>query len=107
MRSSPTPSGRCTFSTTAAPVARKVMGGEYAILGLLFLIGATGLILLMVRHTGAMGFMLAFHFGLVLEGLRQRARRVQLARRCNSRRMPATSFSARVTASLSSATRSR
>ena len=52
--------------TDPVPVARRLMGGEYAMLGLLFLIGATGLLLLMVRHTGAMGFMLAFHFGLVL-----------------------------------------
>jgi citrate/tricarballylate utilization protein len=53
-------------ATDPAPVARKLMGGEYALLGLLFLIGATGLLLLVVRHTGAMGIMLALHFGLVL-----------------------------------------
>ncbi|NKE45749.1 tricarballylate utilization 4Fe-4S protein TcuB [Roseomonas frigidaquae] len=52
--------------TDPAPVARKLMGGEYALLGLLFLIGSTGLLLLVVRHTGAMGIMLALHFGLVL-----------------------------------------
>ncbi|WP_209318363.1 tricarballylate utilization 4Fe-4S protein TcuB [Falsiroseomonas selenitidurans] len=52
--------------TDPAPVARRLMGGEYALLFLLFLIGATGLLLLAVRHTGAMGLMLALHFGLVL-----------------------------------------
>jgi citrate/tricarballylate utilization protein len=52
--------------TDPVPVARRLMGGEYAMLALLFLIGATGLLLLMLRHTGAMGFMLALHFGLVL-----------------------------------------
>jgi citrate/tricarballylate utilization protein len=52
--------------TDPAPVARKLMGGEYALLGLLFLIGATGLLLLVMLHTGAMGIMLALHFGLVL-----------------------------------------
>ncbi|WP_439597805.1 tricarballylate utilization 4Fe-4S protein TcuB [Falsiroseomonas sp.] len=52
--------------TDPVPVARKLMGGEYAMLGLLFLIGATGLLLLAVRHTGAMGLMLVLHLGLVL-----------------------------------------
>ncbi|WP_305668803.1 tricarballylate utilization 4Fe-4S protein TcuB [Falsiroseomonas sp.] len=52
--------------TDPAPVARKLMGGEYALLGLLFLIGSTGLLLLAIRHTSAMGIMLALHFGLVL-----------------------------------------
>jgi citrate/tricarballylate utilization protein len=52
--------------TDPAPVARRVLGGEYAMLALLFLIGATGLLLLALRHTGAMGVLLALHFGLVL-----------------------------------------
>jgi citrate/tricarballylate utilization protein len=51
--------------TDPGPVSRKVMGGEFAILGLLFLVAATGLLLLVVRHTGAMGLMLAIHLGLV------------------------------------------
>ncbi|MEO3475093.1 tricarballylate utilization 4Fe-4S protein TcuB [Roseomonas sp. CAU 1739] len=51
--------------TDPGPVSRKVMGGEFAILGLLFLIAVTGLLLLVVRHTGAMGLMLAIHLGLV------------------------------------------
>jgi len=51
--------------TDPGPVAKKLAGGEFAILGLLFLIAATGLLLLAVRHTGAMGIMLAIHLGLV------------------------------------------
>lgn len=57
---------RVKVITDPVPVARKLLGGEFAMLGLLFLIGSTGLLLLAVRHTGAMGFMLALHFGLVL-----------------------------------------
>lgn len=52
--------------TDPAPVARQLMGGEYALLALLFLVSATGLLLLAVRHTGAMGLTLAIHLGLVL-----------------------------------------
>jgi citrate/tricarballylate utilization protein len=52
--------------TDPAPVARRLVGGEYAMLALLFLISATGLLLLALRHTGAMGLLLALHFGLVL-----------------------------------------
>ncbi|MBR0660865.1 tricarballylate utilization 4Fe-4S protein TcuB [Neoroseomonas oryzicola] len=51
--------------TDPGPVAKKLAGGEFAILALLFLIAATGLLLLAVRHTGAMGAMLAIHLGLV------------------------------------------
>jgi len=51
--------------TDPGPVSRKVLGGEFAMLGLLFLIAATGLLLLAIRHTGAMGVMLALHLGLV------------------------------------------
>ncbi len=57
---------RVKVITDPVPVACKLLGGEFAMLGLLFLIGSTGLLLLAVRHTGAMGFMLALHFGLVL-----------------------------------------
>jgi citrate/tricarballylate utilization protein len=57
---------RLKIVTDPVPVARNLLGGEYAMLGLLFLIAATGLLLLAVRHTGAMGIMLALHFGLVL-----------------------------------------
>jgi citrate/tricarballylate utilization protein len=57
---------RLKIVTDPVPVARSVMGGEYAMLALLFLTGATGLLLLALRHTGAMGVLLALHFGLVL-----------------------------------------
>ncbi|MGG5809033.1 tricarballylate utilization 4Fe-4S protein TcuB [Falsiroseomonas sp. CW058] len=57
---------RVKVVTDPGPVARHLMGGEYAILALLFLISATGLLLLAVRHTGAMGLLLAIHLGLVL-----------------------------------------
>lgn len=53
-------------NTDPAPLARHLLGGEYAMLALLFLIAATGLLLLAVRHTGAMGVLLALHLGLVI-----------------------------------------
>ena len=52
--------------TDPAPVARKLLGGEVAMLALLFLVSITGLLLLAARHTGAMGLLLAVHLGLVL-----------------------------------------
>ncbi|WP_421989216.1 hypothetical protein [Roseococcus sp.] len=52
--------------TDPGPVAKRLLGGEYAMLGLLFTVGITGLLLLIVRHTGAMGVMLAIHLGFVL-----------------------------------------
>jgi citrate/tricarballylate utilization protein len=52
--------------TDPGPVAKRLLGGEVAMLALLFLIGSTGLLLLAIRHTGAMGVMLAIHLGLVL-----------------------------------------
>ncbi|HEY4253084.1 MAG TPA: tricarballylate utilization 4Fe-4S protein TcuB [Roseomonas sp.] len=57
---------RLKVVTDPVPVAKQVLGGEYAMLMLLFLVSATGLLLLAVRHTGAMGVMLAIHLGLVL-----------------------------------------
>jgi citrate/tricarballylate utilization protein len=57
---------RVKVVTDPGPVARQLMGGEYAMLALLFLVGSTGLLLLALRHTGAMGMLLALHFGLVL-----------------------------------------
>lgn len=48
------------------PVARPLLGGEYALLFLLLLIAATGLLLLVVRATPAMGVALAVHLGFVL-----------------------------------------
>lgn len=56
---------RLKVITDPGPVARRLLGGEYAMLGVLFLIGATGLLLLALRHTGAMGVLLALHLGLV------------------------------------------
>jgi citrate/tricarballylate utilization protein len=52
--------------TDPAPVARKLLGGEYAMLALLWLIAASGLLLLALRHTGAMGSLLVLHIGLVV-----------------------------------------
>ncbi|WP_160121303.1 tricarballylate utilization 4Fe-4S protein TcuB [Rhodovarius lipocyclicus] len=56
---------RLKIITDPVPVAKKLLGGEFAMLGLLFLIAATGLLLLGLRHTGAMGPLLALHLGLV------------------------------------------
>lgn len=49
-----------------APVATEQTGAEAGLLLLLFLIGFSGLMLLGVRATGAMGVVLAVHLGLVL-----------------------------------------
>lgn len=48
------------------PVARHLLGGEFALLGQLMLIALTGLALLLLRATPAMGTLLAVHLGLVL-----------------------------------------
>ncbi|WP_426955133.1 tricarballylate utilization 4Fe-4S protein TcuB [Muricoccus radiodurans] len=48
-----------------APAARNLLGAEYALLTLLFLVASTGLLLLGLRHTGAMGVILAVHLGTV------------------------------------------
>ena len=52
--------------TDPEPVSRKVVGGEYAMLGLLFFVSLTGLVLLAARETSAMGVLLAVHLGFVL-----------------------------------------
>jgi citrate/tricarballylate utilization protein len=49
-----------------APAARHLLGGEYALLTLLLLVALTGLLLLALRATAAMGTVLAVHFGFVL-----------------------------------------
>lgn len=49
-----------------APIARRLMGADYALLVLLLLVAATGLILLALRSTGAMGVLLAIHLGCIL-----------------------------------------
>jgi citrate/tricarballylate utilization protein len=48
------------------PVARRLLGGDIALLMLLALIAITGLVLLAVRATGAMGLAMAVHLGFVL-----------------------------------------
>jgi len=49
-----------------APAAKACLGADYALLGLLFLAAATGLLLLALRETRAMGILLSFHLGVVL-----------------------------------------
>jgi citrate/tricarballylate utilization protein len=49
-----------------APAARALLGGEYALLTLLLLVAVTGLLLLALRSTAAMGTVLAVHLGCVL-----------------------------------------
>jgi citrate/tricarballylate utilization protein len=49
-----------------APAARNLLGADYALLALLFLSSATGLLLLALRQTGAMGVLLAVHLGVIL-----------------------------------------
>jgi citrate/tricarballylate utilization protein len=49
-----------------APAAKSLMGADYALLMLLFLSSATGLLLLVLRGTGAMGILLALHLGVIL-----------------------------------------
>ncbi len=49
-----------------APAARRLLGADYALLVLLLLAAATGLLLLALRGTGAMGVLLAVHLGIVL-----------------------------------------
>ena len=52
--------------TDPAPTAARTLGGEYALLGLLFLAASTGLLLLALRETPAMGALLAIHLGIIL-----------------------------------------
>lgn len=49
-----------------APAAKTLLGADYALLALLFLLAATGLLLLVLRSTSMMGILLALHLGLVL-----------------------------------------
>jgi citrate/tricarballylate utilization protein len=48
------------------PVARRLLGSDVAMLLLLALAGVTGLFLLAVRATGAMGIAMAIHLGFIL-----------------------------------------
>jgi citrate/tricarballylate utilization protein len=48
------------------PIAPNLIGPDFALLFLLLLAGLTGLPLLAFRATGAMGPLLAIHFGVIL-----------------------------------------
>ncbi|MBP0491716.1 tricarballylate utilization 4Fe-4S protein TcuB [Roseomonas indoligenes] len=48
-----------------APAARNLLGSDYALLVLLLMAAATGLLLLGLRDTGAMGVLLAVHLGVI------------------------------------------
>ncbi len=52
--------------TDPAPSARALLGADYALLTLLLLSSVTGLVLLTLRETSAMGLLLAVHFGFIL-----------------------------------------
>jgi len=54
------------FIEDPGPALRKALGGDVAMLLLLNLVSLTGLLLLAVRTTGAMGLVLAIHLGFVL-----------------------------------------
>ncbi len=48
------------------PTALNVLGADYALLSLLLLVAASGLLLLVFRETAAMSVLLAIHLGIVL-----------------------------------------
>ena len=52
--------------TDPAPVAKSLLGVDYALLGVLVAIAANGLLLLALRDGPAMGVLLAVHLGLVI-----------------------------------------
>jgi citrate/tricarballylate utilization protein len=54
------------FVDDPVPNVRRLLGGDVALLMLLALIGVTGLVLLAVRYSGAMGLALAVHLGFIL-----------------------------------------
>ncbi|HEX3347449.1 MAG TPA: tricarballylate utilization 4Fe-4S protein TcuB [Acetobacteraceae bacterium] len=54
------------LSADPTPASRKTLGGGYALLVVLLLVAATGLLLLGLRDTAAMGTLLALHLGAVL-----------------------------------------
>ena len=54
------------FTGDQAPAARRLVGPDMAMLGLLILVPLSGLLLLALRATGAMGVALAAHLGFVL-----------------------------------------
>jgi citrate/tricarballylate utilization protein len=54
------------LKSDSAPAAKAVLGADYALLALLFLASLTGLVLLVLRDTRAMGVLLALHLGVIL-----------------------------------------
>ena len=54
------------LSSDSTPMLQRTYGMDYAFLALLFLISLTGLILLILRETSAMGPLLTVHLGFVL-----------------------------------------
>ena len=74
------------FVDDPMPAVRRLLGGDVALLMLLAMIALTGLFLLAVRATGAMGLAMAVHLGfilaffLVLPVLEDGARRLPLRR---------------------------
>ncbi len=54
------------FVTDPAPLARRLLGADIALLGLLWLAAATGLLLLVLRDTALMPLLLAVHLGVIL-----------------------------------------
>jgi citrate/tricarballylate utilization protein len=54
------------LSSDSTPMLQRTYGMDYAFLALLFLISLTGLILLILRETSAMGALLTVHLGFVL-----------------------------------------
>lgn len=57
---------RVKIVTDPVPVAKKLLGSEYALLALLLLTASLGLLLHGLRGTGAMGVLLALHLGFAL-----------------------------------------
>ena len=54
------------FVDDPMPAVRRLLGGDVALLMLLAMIAITGLVLLAVRATGAMGLAMAIHLGFIL-----------------------------------------
>jgi len=57
---------RIKLAADPAPAAKALLDIDYAFLVLLFVAAATGLILLMLRNTGAMSALLAVHLGVIV-----------------------------------------
>ncbi len=57
---------RIKLGADPEPTAVETLAGDYVLLGQLFAIAASGLVLLVLRDTAAMGLLLAVHLGTVL-----------------------------------------